>query len=115
MPNVENAKKNKIKPENVVHATGTVVKCRYAGESSFGIGPMRTQTHFYKVFLQVEGQPKPLCVKVKEKEGWNASIVADFKGANRMFGGNKPVNEGDVLPIVYDRLKPKKCYMPDGQ
>jgi len=114
MPNVENAKKNKIKPENIETAQGTVTKCKYAGESSFGIGPLAKTTHYYKIFVAVDGIEKPLVIKVKEKQGWNASIVQDIKSIGKMFGGDKPVNEGDVLVVVYDRAKPKKCFLADN-
>jgi len=109
MANVLSAKVVKIKPENQQTAEGRVVKCKYAGSSSFGIGPMAKTSHFYKVFIEVEGLAKPLVLKVKEKAGWNASVVSSFESTARMFGKNKPINEGEILTIVYDKLKPKKC------
>jgi len=111
MANVVNSKKIKIKPENMATVQGSVVKCRYAGETRLGIGPLAKSTHHYKVFVAVEGLEKPLVLKVKEKAGWNAGIVQDFKSAGKAFGGDKPVNEGDTLSVVYDTAKPKKCFL----
>ena len=113
MANVVNSKKIKIKPENKAVAEGTVVKCNFAGETRLGIGPLAKCTHHYKVFVAVEGLEKPLVLKVKEKAGWNARIVQDFKSAGKAFGGDKPVNAGDTLTIVYDSIKPKKCFLTD--
>ncbi|MCL2860903.1 MAG: hypothetical protein FWE22_00605 [Firmicutes bacterium] len=114
MPNIENAKKNKIKPENIMQAQGEVTKCKYAGERSFGFGPMQKTTHFYKIFVKVDGFEKPFVIKVKEKAGWNAGIAQDIKSVGKMFGANKPVNEGDRLCLVYDKIKPKKCFLVDA-
>ena len=113
MANVANSKKIKIKPENRAQAEGTVVKCSYAGETRLGIGPLAKCTHHYKVLVAVEGLEKPLVLKVKEKAGWNAGIVQDFKSADKAFGGDKPINEGETLFVVYDSAKPKKCFLSD--
>ena len=113
MANVISSKVVKIKPENQVTAEGTVVKCRYAGNTRVGIGPFAKTTHHYKVFIQVEGLEKPLVLKVKEKQGMNIGVVNDVKAMGKMFGGNKPVNEGDMVVVVYDKLKPKKCNIAD--
>lgn len=109
MSNVISAKVVKIKPENQAKAEGTVVKCKYAGSSKTGIAFMAKTTHYYKVFIQVEGLEKPLVLKVKEKQGWNVGAVDAIKSMGKMFGGNKPVNEGEKVVVVYDKLKPKKC------
>ena len=109
MANVISAKKIRIKPENEAKAEGTVVKCKYAGSSSVGIGPMAKTIHKYKIFIEVQGLPKPLVLKVKEKAGWDAAAVQSFKTMGRMFGRNKPVNEGDKITVIYDKTKPKKC------
>jgi len=109
---VVSAKPIKIKnPENAVIATGTVTNCRYAGEARTGIGPFAKSTHYYKVFIQVEGLPKPLVLKVKEKEGMSLGVVNDMKSMGKMFGGKKsmPVQEGTQLQVMYDKAKPKKC------
>ena len=109
MANVVSSKVVKIKPENQVVAEGEVVKCKYAGASSVGIGPFAKTTHLYKVFIKVEGVEKPLVLKVKEKQDWNVGIVDNINAMNKMFGGPTPVNEGDKLTVAYDRTKPKKC------
>lgn len=109
MANVISAKVVKIKPENQATAEGTVVKCKYAGSASFGIGPMAKTTYYYKVFIQIEGLAKPLVLKVKEKAGWDAGIVQSVQGMGRAFGANKPIQEGERVLVTYDQSKPKKC------
>ncbi|MDR1093878.1 MAG: hypothetical protein LBL66_06990 [Clostridiales bacterium] len=109
MANVISAKKIKIKPENEAVAEGTVVKCKYAGNSRVGIGPFAKATHYYKIFIEVQGLDKPLVLKVKEKDGWNADVLHAAKAIGKMFGGDKPVNEGEKITVVYDKSKPKKC------
>lgn len=110
MANVVSCKKIKIKPENRVQAEGIVTECKYAGSSSFGIGPFSKTTHIYKVFIKVEGVEKPLVLKVKEKAGWNADIVHNVDSVSRMFGNAPtPANPGDTITVEYDRVKPKKC------
>ena len=114
MVNVENAKKNKIKPENIASAEGEVIKCKYAGERSFGIGFAQKTTHFYKIIVKVDGFEKPFKIKVKEKAGWGFSVAQDVKSIGKAFGKNKPVNVGDKLCLVYDKSKPKKCFLADA-
>jgi len=114
MANVVNAKKIKIKPENMTQAVGVVVKVKYAGTSQIGIGPLAKTAHLYKAFVQVDGIEKPLVLRLKEKEGWGAAVAADFKTMGKMFGKNKPVNDGDQLTIVYDSAKPKKAFLCEG-
>jgi len=113
MANVVSYKHIKIKPENEVAAEGTIVKCRYAGSTSVGMGFLAKTTHLYKVFIQVPELEKPLVLKVKEKQGWNVDVVNQAKTVGKMFGGNKPVNEGDRIRVIYDRTKPKKCNVPE--
>jgi len=115
MPNIENAKKNKIKPEDVCKAEVAVIKCKYAGQSQVGIGPVAKTTDFYKIIVQLPGTEKPIKIKVKEKQGWGAGVAQDIKSMGKMFGKNKPVNEGDIINVVYDINKPKKCYLADEQ
>ncbi|MCL2234345.1 MAG: hypothetical protein FWC11_03520 [Firmicutes bacterium] len=114
MANVVNAKKNKIKPENITNTQAEVIKCKYAGERSFGIGPMARVTHFYTIVVRVNGIDKPLKIKVKEKPNWNVGIAQDIKSVGKMFGKDRPVNEGDILNVVYDASKPKKIFLQDA-
>ena len=114
MANVENAKKIKIKTEDMAVADGTVIKCKYAGEARIGIGPLAKTTHFYKIIVSVEGLEKPLKIKVREKQGWNAAIVQGVKSIGKAFGKDKPVNVGDVLIVVYDKFKPKKGFLGEA-
>jgi len=111
MANVVSTKKVKIKPEDQVEAEGTVVRCRYAGETRIGFGPMAKSVHIYKVFIEVDGLDKPLVLKVKEDQGYNLGVVNDIKSMGKMFGGKKthPVQEGDKLTVIYNKNKPKKC------
>jgi len=109
MAKVISYKTVKIKPENAVVGEGTVARCKYAGSSSVGIGPLSKTTHIYKVYLDVEGVDKQIVVKVKEKQGWNASIVDNAMSIGKMFSKKMPINEGEKLSITYDKSKPKKC------
>ena len=109
MANVVSCKQVKIKPENQVTAEGTVSKCKYAGSFKVGVGPFAKTTHTYKVFIEVAGLEKPLIMKVKEKQGWNVNVVDQAKNLGKMFGGDKPINEGEKIQVVYDQAKPKKC------
>ncbi|MCL2569972.1 MAG: hypothetical protein FWE16_02070 [Firmicutes bacterium] len=109
---IVSAKPIKIKnPENAVIANGTVTTCKYAGEARTGIGPFAKSTHYYKVFIHVDGLAKPLVLKVKEKEGMNLGVVNDMKSLGKMFGGKKsmPVQAGAPIQVMYDKTKPKKC------
>ena len=109
MANVISTKIVKIKPENEAIAQGVVTRCKYAGAFKTGIGFVTKTTYLYKVFVKVEGLEKPLVLKVKEKQGWNMNAIDEMKSAVRMFGGKKPISEGEALTVAYDRLKPKKC------
>lgn len=113
MANIECCKKFKIKPENQVETEATVTKCKYAGSSSVGIGPLAKTTHIYKVWLAVDGIEKPLVLKTKEKQGWNLDIVDSAKSIGKMFSKQMPANEGEKLIIVYDKTKPKKCMIKE--
>ena len=108
---VVSIKQLKIKPENQVVAQGVVKKCRYVREKRiFG-----RSTHIYKVLIEVAGLPKPLKMKVKDKTGFNFNAVATtIRSISRMAGAQKPVNVGDIAVVVYDKTKPKKCYIPDN-
>ena len=113
---VVSAKPIKIKnQEDAVLAVGVVTKCKYAGESRVGIGPFAKSTHFYKVYIQVDGLQKPLVLKVKEKEDMQLGITNSFKSMGKAMGKDKPVQEGTQLQVVYDRNKPKKCMVYEGQ
>ncbi|MCI9518129.1 MAG: hypothetical protein HFK08_02585 [Clostridia bacterium] len=86
----------KIKPENEVRATGIVLKCKSAGISRIGVGRASKPVRIFKVSLKTDGSEKPLNVKVRE----------DGSGTQ---SPELPLKDGDVVNIVYDRLKPKRC------
>lgn len=114
MGNVTSSKVFKIKPENQVTADAEVVDCKFAGTSSFGIGPFAKTTYIYKVYLQIEGVDKAVVIKVKEKQGWNVDVVNSINTINKYVDGKTPVNPGDKYQVVYDRTKPKKCNIIDN-
>ena len=107
MANVVSSKTFKIKPENQVAAEGVIANCKYAGAVTTGFGPISKTTYVYKVYIEVEGLDKLIVIKVKQKDGWNADIVNTINILSR--NKQMPVNIGDKISIVYDRIKPKKC------
>ena len=111
MPNIENAKKNKIPQDNIRNAEATVIKVKYAGQRQVGFGFVSKATDFWKVIVELPGIEKPVAIKTKEKLGWGNSMAQDVGSIGKMFGKNKPINEGDKLNVVYDALKPKKCFL----
>ena len=115
MNNVEIAKTKKIKPENQVNAKAVCTKCKFVGTNSAGFGPISTATHFYMVFLQVEGVEKIIKVKVKEKAGWGASVAHSITTLAKSFSKQMPVQVGEQFTVVYDKTKPKKCNIVESQ
>ena len=110
MANVVSVKKVKIKPEDSVVAQGPVVDVRYAGSTRIGIGPFAKTVHIWKVFVGIEGLPKPLVVRVKEDQGMNLAVVDDMKAIGKMFSKKPaPIEVGAVLTVEYNARKPKKA------
>jgi len=104
----------KIKPANRTEGKGTIVDCRYAGSSRVGIGPFAKTTEIFKAYIEVEGLPKKLVVKVKEAQVMSHAGINDIKQGikqiGRMFGKVKlPVEIGAKVVVEYDKVKPKKC------
>jgi hypothetical protein len=115
MANVISAKQIKIKPENAVLSQGQVIKVKYSGSSTTGIAFASKTTHYYKVYIQVQELPKALVLKVKEKTGWGNAVTQSIQNIGKSWGKNKPVNEGELIAVVYDKTKPKKCMVYEGQ
>ena len=109
MNKIELLKPKKIKQENKASAVAEVTKCKFAGTRTIGIGPLAKATHFYKLFLKVEGVDKIVKVKFQEKAGWNAGVAHTVTSITKMFSKNTPVIAGEKFMVEYDKLKPKKC------
>lgn len=89
----------KIKSENETHSEGRVLKVKSAGVSNFGVGRVsRNPASVFKVSLSIDGVKKPIDIKVKASDG---------------ASGTAPLDEGDTVNVVYDRLKPKRCNIDD--
>lgn len=97
---VTSCKVYRIREEKALHTAGRVLKCKGAGISNFGVGRVsRNTTKVFKVSLEIEGRKKPINIKVK------------------VDGGTKdeqtPLKEGDVLNVVCDICRPRRCNVDD--